>query len=95
MSRRKKIVVGIGGALLAVLALLVLWAAGPPPAPPPLPVPNGYDDLLRAAALAPSDRFIEEEATIDEIHHTIHAHPTLSEALGEAALATLGKAIHT
>jgi dihydrolipoamide dehydrogenase len=26
---------------------------------------------------------------------TIHAHPTLSEALGEAALATLGKAIHT
>ncbi len=35
------------------------------------------------------------EATVDEIHHTIHAHPTLSEALGEAALATLGKAIHT
>src|SRR5215218_1100151 len=35
------------------------------------------------------------EATVDEIHHSIHAHPTLSEALGEAALATLGKAIHT
>ena len=29
-----------------------------------------------------------------EIHHSIHAHPTLSEALGEAALATLGRAIH-
>ena len=34
------------------------------------------------------------EATIEEIHGTIHAHPTLSEALGEAALASLGKAIH-
>ncbi len=34
------------------------------------------------------------EATVDEIHHSIHAHPTLSEALGEAALATLGQAIH-
>ncbi len=34
------------------------------------------------------------EATVDEIHHTIHAHPTLSEALGEAAAATTGEAIH-
>jgi len=34
------------------------------------------------------------EATIEEIHHSIHAHPTLSEALGEAALASLGQAIH-
>jgi dihydrolipoamide dehydrogenase len=34
------------------------------------------------------------EATVDEIHHSIHAHPTLSEALGEAALAVHGKAIH-
>ncbi len=34
------------------------------------------------------------EATIDEIHHTIHAHPTLSEALGEAAAATNNEAIH-
>ncbi|MFI5335824.1 MAG: dihydrolipoyl dehydrogenase [Opitutales bacterium] len=33
-------------------------------------------------------------ATVDDIHHTIHAHPTLSEALGEAALATRGQAIH-
>ncbi len=37
---------------------------------------------------------IELEATIDEIHHTIHAHPTLSEALAEAAAATHGQAIH-
>ena len=34
------------------------------------------------------------EATIEDIHHSIHAHPTLSEALGEAALATMGQAIH-
>jgi dihydrolipoamide dehydrogenase len=34
------------------------------------------------------------EATINDVHHSIHAHPTLSEALGEAALATLGRAIH-
>jgi dihydrolipoamide dehydrogenase len=34
------------------------------------------------------------EATVDEIMHTIHAHPTLSEAALEATLATLGQAIH-
>ena len=34
------------------------------------------------------------EATIEDIHHTIHAHPTLSEALAEAAAATTNEAIH-
>ena len=34
------------------------------------------------------------EATVDEIHQTIHAHPTMSEALAEAAAATHGEAIH-
>lgn len=34
------------------------------------------------------------EATVDDIHQTIHAHPTLSEALMEAAAASLGEAIH-
>lgn len=34
------------------------------------------------------------EATTEEIHATIHAHPTLSEALAEAAAATSGEAIH-
>ncbi len=34
------------------------------------------------------------EATVEEIHHTIHAHPTLSEAVMEAAAATTGEAIH-
>jgi dihydrolipoamide dehydrogenase len=34
------------------------------------------------------------EATLEEIIHTIHAHPTLSEAAFEATLAALGQAIH-
>lgn len=34
------------------------------------------------------------EATIEDIHQTIHAHPTLSEAVAEAAAATTGEAIH-
>lgn len=34
------------------------------------------------------------EATIDEIHATIHAHPTLSEMVAEAVLASKGQAIH-
>ena len=34
------------------------------------------------------------EATADEIHATIHAHPTLGEAIGEAAAAVRGEAIH-
>ncbi|MCF7688319.1 MAG: dihydrolipoyl dehydrogenase [Cephaloticoccus sp.] len=34
------------------------------------------------------------EATVEEIHQTIHAHPTLSEAVMEAAAASMGEAIH-
>src|SRR5712692_8047660 len=34
------------------------------------------------------------EATLEEIMHTIHAHPTLSEAAFEATLSALGQAIH-
>jgi dihydrolipoamide dehydrogenase len=34
------------------------------------------------------------EATLEELIHTIHAHPTLSEAALEATLAALGQAIH-
>ena len=37
---------------------------------------------------------MELEATVDEIHQTIHAHPTLSEAVMEAAAASIGEAIH-
>jgi dihydrolipoamide dehydrogenase len=34
------------------------------------------------------------EATLEEVIHTIHAHPTLSEASLEATLGALGQAIH-
>jgi dihydrolipoamide dehydrogenase len=31
---------------------------------------------------------------LEDIAHTIHAHPTLSEAVMEASMAALGHAIH-
>ena len=34
------------------------------------------------------------EATVEDIHQTIHAHPTMSEALAEAAAAAHNEAIH-
>jgi dihydrolipoamide dehydrogenase len=34
------------------------------------------------------------EATLEEIVSTVHGHPTVSEAIGEAALASWGRAIH-
>jgi dihydrolipoamide dehydrogenase len=34
------------------------------------------------------------EATVEDIHSTIHAHPTLSEALAEAAADVHNEAIH-
>lgn len=37
---------------------------------------------------------INNELTAEEIHHTIHAHPTLSEGVMEAVAAALGEAIH-
>ena len=38
---------------------------------------------------------MNSELTLDEIHATIHAHPTLSESVHEAALAAEGHAIHS
>lgn len=46
-------------------------------------------DLIAEGALA-----IRLEATVDELISTIHAHPTVSEAMAEAALAVDGLAIH-
>jgi dihydrolipoamide dehydrogenase len=37
----------------------------------------------------------ENEYTVQEIDLTVHAHPTLSEAVAEAALDSLGRVIHT
>jgi len=50
---------------------------------------NDATELIAEFCLA-----MELEGTIDEIHHTIHAHPTLSEASAEAAAATHNEAIH-
>jgi dihydrolipoamide dehydrogenase len=47
-------------------------------------------DMISEAGLA-----MVLDATPWEIAHTIHPHPTLSEAIGEAALAVEGKAIHS
>ena len=46
-------------------------------------------DIIEEAALA-----IRLEATLDELIDTVHCHPTVSEALREAALAADGRAIH-
>ena len=46
-------------------------------------------DLIGECVLA-----IGMEATVDEIYATIHAHPTVTEAVREAALAATKRAIH-
>lgn len=46
-------------------------------------------DLLAEPAFA-----MQMEATIDDIAHTIHAHPTLYEAIFEAAATAAGRAVH-
>ena len=61
-----------------------------------------YDELLGVHIIGASatDLIAEAcaalhlEATDEELLHTIHAHPTLSEAVGEAAHAAFGHAIH-
>jgi dihydrolipoamide dehydrogenase len=52
-------------------------------------VGNGASDLISEAALA-----IEMGAVADDVRLTIHPHPTLSEAVMEAAAAALGEAVH-
>ena len=52
-------------------------------------VGNGAGDLIAEATLA-----IEMGAVVDDLRLTIHAHPTLSEGLMEAAAVALGEAIH-
>jgi len=36
----------------------------------------------------------ESEYTVEEVELAVHAHPTLSEAVAEAALDSLGRVIH-
>jgi dihydrolipoamide dehydrogenase len=44
--------------------------------------------------IAEAGPLLKLECTVDELVNTIHAHPTLSESMHEAAHATLGHAIH-
>ena len=46
-------------------------------------------ELIAEAGIA-----IKLECTVEEMIRTIHAHPTLAEAMGEAAHAAHGSAIH-
>ncbi|MBN1403852.1 MAG: dihydrolipoyl dehydrogenase [Opitutales bacterium] len=61
-----------------------------------------YGEILGAHIIGPeATELITEfglamncELTLDDMHATIHAHPTLSEAMAEAVAATHGEAIH-
>ena len=61
-----------------------------------------YDEVLgvhmigpRATELSPRRRVaLRLECTVEELIRTIHAHPTMAEAVGEAAHALHGGAIH-
>ncbi len=44
--------------------------------------------------IAEAEAALRGELTVDELVHTIHAHPTLHEAIHEAAEAVHGAAIH-
>jgi dihydrolipoamide dehydrogenase len=61
-----------------------------------------YDEVLGVHIIGPrATELIAEavlalrlECTVEELVKTMHAHPTMSEAVGEAAHATHGAAIH-
>ena len=61
-----------------------------------------YDELLGVHMIGPrSTELVAEvtlalqlESTVETLIRTIHAHPTMAEAVGEAAHAAQGGAIH-
>ena len=61
-----------------------------------------YDEVLGVHLIGPrSTELVAEavvalrlESTVEELVRTVHAHPTFSEAVGEAAHAAHGAAIH-
>ena len=61
-----------------------------------------YDELLGVHMIGPrSTELVAEatvalrlESTVEDLIHTIHAHPTFAEAIGEAARSAHGTAIH-
>ena len=63
---------------------------------------KGYDEVLGVHIIGPhATELIAEataalnlEATVESLFRAVHAHPTLSEAMGEAALSVRERAIH-
>ena len=61
-----------------------------------------YDEVLGVHMIGPRVTELVAEASLglqlettgEEMIHAIHPHPTLSEAMGEAAMALHGRAIH-
>jgi dihydrolipoamide dehydrogenase len=61
-----------------------------------------YDQILGVHIIGPratdliseAGPLLKLECTVEELANTIHAHPTLAEAMGEAAHATLGHPLH-
>ena len=66
------------------------------------PQPGSFDEVLARLSkegIAADELFeavlaLRMEVTVEELIRTIHAHPTMSEAVGEAAHAAHGAAIH-
>ena len=52
-------------------------------------VSRGTTELIAEASLG-----MQLETTVEEVAETIHAHPTLSEAMLETAHSVYGEAIH-
>ena len=59
---------------------------------------NAMTRMMSTDAAAPMERLsaaaLRLEATVEALMRTIHAHPTMAEAIGEAAHAVHGAAIH-
>ena len=61
-----------------------------------------YDEVLgvhiigahATELIAEASAALSLEATAESLFHAVHAHPTLAEALAEAAMASHGRAIH-
>ena len=53
------------------------------------PTEEGIRQLIHELVVARANEY-----TVEEIELAIHAHPTLSEAIAEAALDSMGRVIH-
>jgi hypothetical protein len=73
VTRRRKIAAGAIVVLLAALGAILFWPAPPPPEPP-LPVPNGYDDLLKAGAMVDVPYGLPAEGNPNALRASLEMH---------------------